>query len=171
MDQSPDSEVVGNMEVVYAQDWVQAQAWVLSLAPVYMEPQTAVSPLLAMDIGYGKGSGSGGNTDSSSAVYSGPLSSMSGKGIELASGAVVVGMSVIGFTIATTNWGDPENGMTALLKLGRKRYVDAVIRQTICKISLVLSEDVTELSIVDINIYMETLSRLVRVLVELQGTE
>jgi hypothetical protein len=34
-----------------------------------------------------------------------------------------------------------------------------------------LGEDITELSLVDIDTYMETLSRLVRVLVALQSTE
>jgi hypothetical protein len=34
-----------------------------------------------------------------------------------------------------------------------------------------LGEDIVELSVVDIDTYMETLSRLVRVLVALQSTE
>ncbi|MCJ1422361.1 hypothetical protein MMC29_000241 [Sticta canariensis] len=50
-------------------------------------------------------------------------------------------------------------------------HVEGVIRQTIRKVSLVLSEDINDLALVDINSYMDTLSRLVRALVALQSTE
>ena len=56
-------------------------------------------------------------------------------------------------------------------KLEREeRYVEGVIRQTIRRISLMLGEDITELSLVDLDTYMKTLSRLVRVLIALQST-
>jgi hypothetical protein len=59
-----------------------------------------------------------------------------------------------------------------LSKLEREeRYVEGVIRQTIQRISLMLGEDITELSLVDLDTYMGTLSRLVRVLVALRSTE
>lgn len=45
------------------------------------------------------------------------------------------------------------------------------MRQTIRKVSLVLSEDINDLALVDIDSYMDTLSRLVRALVALQSTE
>ena len=44
------------------------------------------------------------------------------------------------------------------------------MRQTIRKISLMLDDDITELSLLDIGIYVETLSKLVKVLAALQNT-
>jgi hypothetical protein len=59
-----------------------------------------------------------------------------------------------------------------LLRLERgEAYVEGVIRQTILKASLMLSEDINDLALAEINIYMGTLSRLVRALVALQNTE
>jgi hypothetical protein len=49
--------------------------------------------------------------------------------------------------------------------------VEGVIRQTIRKTTLMLSKDTTDLALVDINLYIGTLSRLVRAFVVLQGTE
>lgn len=60
----------------------------------------------------------------------------------------------------------------SLSKLEREeKYVEKVIRQTIRKTSLMLNEDITDLALADINVYMGTLSRLVRALVALQNTE
>jgi hypothetical protein len=60
----------------------------------------------------------------------------------------------------------------SLSRLEREEdYVEKVIRQSIRKISLMLSEDVADLALIDINNYMETLSRLVRALEALQNTE
>jgi len=62
----------------------------------------------------------------------------------------------------------------SLSKLEREEiYVEKVIRQTIPKTSLILSKDIANLALVNINIniYMATLSRLVRALVALQSTE
>jgi hypothetical protein len=50
-------------------------------------------------------------------------------------------------------------------------HVEGVIRQTIRKASLMLSEDINDLALAEINIYLGTLSRLVRALVALQNTE
>ena len=44
------------------------------------------------------------------------------------------------------------------------------MRQTIRKISLMLGDDTKELSLVDIDIQMDTLSRVVRALAALQNT-
>ena len=46
-----------------------------------------------------------------------------------------------------------------------------MIRQTIGKPSRMLSEDIIGLDLVEINIYMETLSKFVRALEMLQSTE
>jgi hypothetical protein len=55
-------------------------------------------------------------------------------------------------------------------KLEREEeHVEGVIRQAIRKTSRMLSEDIIDL--VDINIYMETVSRFVRTLEALQSTE
>ncbi|KAF2839912.1 hypothetical protein M501DRAFT_1015996 [Patellaria atrata CBS 101060] len=60
----------------------------------------------------------------------------------------------------------------ALLRLERGAvHVEGVIRQTIRKASLMLSEDINDFALAEINIYMGTLSRLVRALVALQNTE
>jgi len=57
-------------------------------------------------------------------------------------------------------------------KLGREEvHVEEVIRQTIQKASLMLSEEINDLALVDINSYIDTLFRLVRALVALQSTE
>jgi len=59
-----------------------------------------------------------------------------------------------------------------LLKLEQgELYVKGVIRQTIRKASLILGEDINDLTLAEINIYIGTLSRLVRALVALQNTE
>jgi hypothetical protein len=59
-----------------------------------------------------------------------------------------------------------------LLKLEQgEEHVEGVIRQTIQKASLMLSEDINDLALAEINIYMGTLSRLVRALEVLQNTE
>ena len=50
-------------------------------------------------------------------------------------------------------------------------FVKEVIRQSIRKTPLMLSEDIADLTLIDINSYMETLSRLVRALEVLQNTE
>ena len=50
-------------------------------------------------------------------------------------------------------------------------HVKGVIRQTIQKASLMLSEDIKDLALGDIHIYMETLSRFIGALVALQSTE
>ena len=49
--------------------------------------------------------------------------------------------------------------------------VENVIRQSIRKISLMLGEDIAGLTLADINIYMEMLSRFVKTLGALQRTE
>lgn len=60
----------------------------------------------------------------------------------------------------------------SLSKLEREeKYVEKVIRQTIRKTSLMLSEDITNPALADINIYIWTLSRLARALVALQNRE
>jgi hypothetical protein len=50
-------------------------------------------------------------------------------------------------------------------------HVEGVIRQTIRKASLMLSEDINDLALAEINIYLGTLSRLIRALVALQSKE
>jgi hypothetical protein len=59
-----------------------------------------------------------------------------------------------------------------LSKLEREEvHVEGVIRQTIRKASLRLSEDINDLALVNINGYMNTLSKLGRALEALQSTE
>jgi hypothetical protein len=53
----------------------------------------------------------------------------------------------------------------SLLELEREEvYVEKVIRQTIRKTSLMLSDDIASLALVCLKIYIETLSRLVKAL-------
>lgn len=49
--------------------------------------------------------------------------------------------------------------------------VEGVIRQTIQKASLTLREDINDLALIDINSYIDTLSRHVRTLEALQNAE
>lgn len=57
-------------------------------------------------------------------------------------------------------------------KLEREEiHVEGVIRQTIQKASLMLSENSNDLALIDINSYLDTLSRLVRALEALQSAE
>lgn len=64
-----------------------------------------------------------------------------------------------------------EHGHT-LSRLGQEEVrVEGVIRQTIRNTSLMLSEDITNLALADVNHYMRTLSRLFKALVALQSKE
>ena len=59
-----------------------------------------------------------------------------------------------------------------LSRLEREKvYVENVVRQSIQKISLMLSEDIAGLTLADINIYIETLSRFAKILGALQRME
>ncbi|KIV98427.1 uncharacterized protein PV09_09759 [Verruconis gallopava] len=59
-----------------------------------------------------------------------------------------------------------------LSKLEREEvHVEGVIRRSMQKASLMLSEDINYLAVVDINSYMNTLSRLFRALEALQSTD
>ena len=52
-----------------------------------------------------------------------------------------------------------------LSRLEREQvYVENVVRQSIQKISLMLSEDIAGLTLADINIYIEMLSRFAKIL-------
>ena len=52
-----------------------------------------------------------------------------------------------------------------LSRLEREKvYVENVVRQSIQKISLMLSEDIAGLTLADINIYIEMLSRFAKIL-------
>lgn len=65
-----------------------------------------------------------------------------------------------------------EAEQTGSKKLEREQVrVEGVLRQTIQKASLMLSEDINDLALVDIKSYMDTLPRLVRALEALQSTE
>ena len=58
----------------------------------------------------------------------------------------------------------------SLSRLEREEdYVEKVIRRSIRKTSLMLSENIADLALIDINTYMETLSRLVKALEALQN--
>jgi hypothetical protein len=50
-------------------------------------------------------------------------------------------------------------------------HVEGVIRQSIRKTSLMLSEEITNMDLADVNNYMRTLSRLFKALVALQSEE
>ena len=59
-----------------------------------------------------------------------------------------------------------------LSRLEREKvYVENVVRQSIQKISLMLSEDIAGLTLADINIYVAVLSRFAKILGALQHTE
>ena len=59
-----------------------------------------------------------------------------------------------------------------LSRLEREKvYVENVVRQSIQKISLMLSEDIAGLTLADINIYVAVLSRFAKILGALQRTE
>ena len=59
-----------------------------------------------------------------------------------------------------------------LSRLEREQvYVENVVRQSIQKISLMLSEDIAGLTLADINIYVAVLSRFAKILGALQHTE
>ena len=59
-----------------------------------------------------------------------------------------------------------------LSRLEREQvYVENVVRQSIQKISLMLNEDIAGLTLADLNIYIEMLSRFAKILRALQRTE
>ena len=57
---------------------------------------------------------------------------------------------------------EARHGLSRLER--EKVYVENVVRQSIQKISLMLSEDIAGLTLADINIYIEMLSRFAKIL-------